>query len=716
MATERLITVSGSFADGALGVETLQGHEALGDPFSFTLGLVSQAPDIDLSSLVGDTMTVSVTLDDEVDPRYLNGYVTRMELLDTFDRFAHYQATLRPWFWLLSSRINSRIFQHKSVPDIAKALFREHGFADFQDSLSGSYPSLEFVVQYRESDFSFVSRLFEKAGIYYFFKHEKGRHVLVLADSPDAHKPAPGYAQLPFHPEGSPTPDAGEFLNRWRVAHQWRPGTYTSDDYDFERPKAQLTATAKVTARHKKGDLEVFEYPSGHIVSSEGETYSRTRLEALQSDVEIVRAEGDVRGPGAGQTFTLTDHPLETQNKHYLIVSAAYDARNDPFDTDAAGGEASYHAAYTVIDSKVHYRPLLSTPAPRVEGVQTATVVGQAGEEIWTDKYGRVRVQFHWDREGKNNEQSSCWVRVAQVWAGSGWGAMHIPRIGQEVIVDFLEGDPDRPIIVGRVYNGNNMPPYTLPDNRTQSGIKSRSTPGGGPSNYNEIRFEDKKGQEEFHVQAEKDHTSLVKNNQSIDVGAARSLTVGTDETVKIGKSRTETVGTDETVTITSNQSLTVGASRTKTVTANETITIGAASSETVGATRTVTIAAAYQIAVGGVLNETVAGASAEVVGADKSVTVAGAHSVNVGGSSSEKVGGDKSISAGGNVSVEAGGALSASAGKAATIEAADSITLKCGDATITLKKNGDISINGKNITVNASGDLTQKGSKIAQN
>jgi type VI secretion system secreted protein VgrG len=714
MAMQRLLMVSGSFPDGALGVETLQGHEALGDPFSFTLGLVSSAPDIDLSSLVGDTMTVSIALEDEGDPRYLNAYVTRMELIDTFDRFAHYQATLRPWFWLLSSRTNSRIFQQKSIPDIAKALFREHGFADFEDSLSGNYPAREFVVQYRESDFAFVSRLFEKAGIYYFFRHEKGRHVMVLADGPTAHQTAPNYDQVAFHPEGSPTPDAGQYLNRWRLIHQWRPGTYTSDDFDFERPKAQLTATAKVNARHKKGDLEIFDYPAGHLLTSETEGYSRVRLEALQADVEVARADGDVRGPGAGDMFTLIDHPLDSQNKKYLIVLAAYDAHNDPFDTQS-GEEASFEVSYTVMDSQVAFRPLQSTPLPRVEGVQTAIVVGKAGEEIWTDKYGRVKVQFHWDREGKDNENSSCWVRVAQVWAGAGWGAMHIPRVGQEVVVDFLEGDPDRPIVLGRVYNGDNMPPYALPDNRTQSGIKSRSSPGGGPSNYNEIRFEDKKGSEEFHIQAEKNQTTTVKNNQSISVGAARDLTVTTDEVVKIGKSRTETVGTDESVTITANQTLAVGANRTKTVTANETVTIGAASSETVGATRTITVAAAYQLSVGGVLNETVVGAKSEEVGAAKSVNVVGASLTNVGGSSTENITGNKVIAGKANVTIAAKGDLAA-AGKNTVIEAAEQITLKCGDATISLKKNGDITIKGKNITVDASGNLVQKGSKIAGN
>ena len=526
MPLQRELTVSGSFDDGDLLVEHMSGTEGLSEVFTYNLSLLSASLNIDLSTLVGDTMTVAVDIE-EGEPRYFHGFVTRMSRVGTTDKYARYQVTLRPWLWLLSSRQNSRIFQNQSVPDIAKALFREHGFTDFEDSLSQSYPAREFVVQYRESDFNFVSRLFEHAGIYYYFRHEQNRHVLVLADAASAHKTAPGYEEISFHPTGSGRPSVDECVSRWELVCQWRPGAYASDDFDFERPRADLTAQLQAKAPHKKGDLEIYEYPGGYTKQGDGESYVRARLEALQSDVEIAHGSGDIRGVGAGNLFSMIDFPNEDQNKEYLAVTTSYDVLNSSHQTGSASADGYFHFSFTAMDSQVPYRPALGTAKPRVEGVQTAIVVGQAGEEIWTDQYGRVKVQFHWDREGKNDEKSSCWVRVAQAWAGATWGAMHIPRIGQEVIVDFLEGDPDRPIITGRVYNADNMPPYDLPDNQTQSGIKSRSTKGGAPSNFNEIRFEDKKGSEEMFIQAEKNQTINVKHDRGATIGGGDSISVG---------------------------------------------------------------------------------------------------------------------------------------------------------------------------------------------
>ncbi len=529
----RLLAIDGSFPDGTFSVERLSGREGLGECFGFDVTLLSDAPDFDVSTLIGDTVTLTVDRGRN-DPRFIHGFVTRAALVGTFDRHARYGIHLSPWLFLLSGRVNNRVFQNQSVPDIAKALFREHGFADFEDQLSGDYPQREFVVQHRESDLAFVSRLLEKAGIYYFFRHEKARHVLVLADSQSAHQEVPGSEVIAFHPDGSPTPVSGETFNQWEFAMQWRPSTVASSDFDFQRPRADLSARVNGPDVFKRANLEVFDFPAGYTEQSEVDTYVRGRLVAQLGDAATYTAAGQVQSLGAGDLFTLADFPLEDHNQEYLIVSASFDAQNNAHDAGADGQEGYFRSAFTVIDAVDSFRPLMSTPVPRVDGPETAIVVGEDGEEITTDKYGRVKVQFHWDREGKHNQDSSCWVRVGQVWAGQGWGAMHIPRIGQEVIVEFLGGDPDRPIITGRVYNADNMPPYALPDNKTQSGIKSRSTKGGGPSNFNEIRFEDKKGSEELHVQAEKDFTAKVKNNRSADVGANDSVTVGGDRTVTV--------------------------------------------------------------------------------------------------------------------------------------------------------------------------------------
>jgi type VI secretion system secreted protein VgrG len=529
---QRLLAIAGSFPGGTFTVQRLNGREALSQCFAFDVDLLSDSPSFDISTLIGDTVAIAIDRG-ENDPRYIHGHVTRAALVGTFDRHARYSIHLAPWFFLLSGRVNNRIFQKKSVPTIAKALFREHGFADFDDQLSGDYPEREFVVQYRESDLAFVSRLLEKAGIYYFFRHEKGRHVLVLADSGSAHRTVPGSETIPFHPEGSPTPISGEQINRWEVAVQWRVDTVTSNDFDFERPKADLTARVKAQVPFKQAELEVFDYPAGASKQPQVDSFVRNRLTSLQADAETRHASGDVQGLGAGDLFTLSELPGEDRNKEYLVIDACFDAVNNAHDT--GGGEGGFfHSAFTLIDSTRTYRPQTATPIPRIDGPQTAIVVGEDGEEITTDKYGRVKVQFPWDREGKHDQDSSCWVRVAQVWAGQGWGAMHIPRIGQEVMVEFLDGDPDRPIVTGRVYNADNMPPYTLPDHKTRSGIRSRSTKGAGPSNYNEIRFEDKKGSEELHIQAEKDHTTTVKHDRRADVTGDDSVVVGGDRSVTV--------------------------------------------------------------------------------------------------------------------------------------------------------------------------------------
>jgi type VI secretion system secreted protein VgrG len=530
---QRLLAISGSFPEGTFSVERLAGREGLGQCFGFDVTLLSDSPTVDIAKLVGDTVTVTIDRG-PIDPRFIHGFVTRAALVGTFDRHARYVIHVAPWLFLLSGRVNNRIFQKQSVPAIAKALFREHGFADFEDQLSGDYPDREFVVQHRESNLAFVSRLLEKVGIYYFFRHEQGRHVLVLADSPAAHKTVTGSETIPFHPEGSATPQAGEQVNRWEMVMQWRVNSVTSSDFDFERPRADLTARAQTTALFKQSELEVFDYPAGYTKQSDVDAFVRARLIGMIGDAATCTAAGDVQGLGAGDLFTLSDFPTEDQNKQYLVVDGWYDAVNNTHQTGGHDDAGSFHSTFTLIDAAQTYRPHLATPVPRVEGPQTAIVVGESGEEITTDKYGRVKVQFHWDREGKHDQDSSCWVRVAQVWAGQGWGAMHIPRIGQEVIVEFLEGDPDRPIITGRVYNADNMPPYTLPDNKTQSGIKSRSTIGGAPSNFNEIRFEDKKGSEELHLQAEKDFSQKVKHDRSADVGADDSISVGGDRSVTV--------------------------------------------------------------------------------------------------------------------------------------------------------------------------------------
>ncbi|MES9850206.1 MAG: type VI secretion system tip protein TssI/VgrG [Candidatus Thiodiazotropha sp. L084R] len=446
-------------------------------------------------------------------------------------------------------------------------------------------------------------------------------------------------------------------------------------------------------------------------------TYARHRIEEIQSSHEVLEGEGITRGVCTGGLFAMTEHPRGDQNREYLITESTCILHSDAFESvpDIAE-EPVFTCDFKCCDSKESFRSVRTTAKPIVQGPQTAVVVGKAGEEIYTDEYGRVKLQFHWDRYGANDENSSCWVRVAQVWAGKNWGAMHIPRIGQEVVVDFLEGDPDRPIVTGRVYNDDQMPPYALPENMTQSGIKSRSSKGGSGENFNEIRFEDKKGSEQVYVHAEKNQDNVVENDETTSVGHDRSETVGNDETISIGHDRTETVGNNENITIGVNRTEQVGSNETVSIGSNRTVNIGSNKSETVGINKTETIGAAKALTIGAGLQVTVGAGMNQTVGASKAMQVAS--------SLSETIGKNCSVSIGESRSTAIGDDDNLTVGKNLVIDAGDSVVIKTGKASITMKKDGTIAIEGKNITVKGSGlinvkaskNVIMKGKKILQN
>jgi len=718
MGQERELRISGAVVPDDAAIEKLTGHEALGTPFEYQVVLVSESPNLDLSKFIGDKVTAELQMESGF--RYFNGYVTEAALIETFKRHARYRLTLRPFLFLLTARTNSRIFQNKTVPAIVKALLTEHGFTDLKTPLEGSYPSLDYVVQYRESDFAFVSRLMEAAGIYYYFKHEKGSHVMVLADAQSAHgEPAGGNDTFVFRPmeEGKSTWPM-DHVDTWEVKQRFQSSAFASKDFNFEMPRVDLLQRSKSTIKQKQAAaMEVFEYPGNYLTGGDGSQVVRTRIQELEKAVETVAAAGDLRALGTGDLFTLEDHPIADQNKKYLVTAARFEATNNAFETGPQDeAPRTYRVRFDCIDGHVPFRPDRLTPLPRIEGPQTAIVVGEGGAEIFTDQYGRVKVQFHWDREGQKNEHSSCWVRVSQAWAGGQWGAVHLPRIGQEVIVDFLEGNPDQPIVVGRVYNADNMVPYALPGNKTQSGIKSRSSLGGAPDNFNELRFEDKKGSEHVYLQAEKDWQILVKHDERRQVGHDRVKEVTNDETTSIGGNRTETVDKDETITVSGN--------RTETVSKNESVTVSISRSHTIAAMDTLSVGAARAVTVGANDSTT--------VGGTQGVNVGGAQSVNVGGDQVTSVGGNRTLNVSKDDTVSVGGKLKESIEKDAMIsvgakmqiDVTEELTLQSGEASITLKKNGDITIKGKNITldgsgkinIKASGDVVIKGSKIAGN
>ncbi len=558
----RETAVSSPLGEDVLLFRRMQAHEELGRLFELHLELLSERSSIAFKDLLGKPMTVSVQLPDQ-STRYFSGFVTNLRYLGVRGRYSVFSVTLRPWLWFLTRTADCRIFQEMSVPDIIKKVFRDFGFSSaFKESLSGTYKTWDYCVQYRETAFDFVSRLMELEGIYYYFTHEDGNHTLVLSDDYSSHKTFPGYATAVYIAPGDRRGFQGECVSELVVGQAVQTGKVALNAFDFEAPTKTLKSATPAGWDYANGTYEVYDYPGNYTESGDGDHYSRVFMEELAAQQERVSGSGNVGGLAAGSLITLQRHPLSEQNREYLVLSTDYRLESDTYES-TSGGDAGLdvEVSFVAQDAKRPYRSERLTPKPMVRGPQTAIVVGKSGEEIWTDKYGRIKVQFHWDRYSESDEKSSCWIRVAHPWAGKTWGAVAVPRIGQEVVVSFLEGDPDRPLVVGSVYNGDQMPPYTLPDNKTQSGVKSRSTKGAGTANFNELRFEDKKGGEDVYFHAEKDFHRLVENDDD--------LKVQNKQTIEIKQDRTETI-TDgnETVTIkkgnrtvelsTGNDSLTV--------------------------------------------------------------------------------------------------------------------------------------------------------------
>ena len=538
----REVAIETTLGEDVLLLISFSGAEQLGRLFEYKLELASEDYQIGSESIVGQNVSIRLNLGDS-GIRYFNGYVSHFTQLTSSGQLARYRATVVPWLWFLTRVADCRIFQEKTVPEIIEQIFRDRGFTDFENGLSGKYRTWEYCVQYRETDFNFISRLMEQEGIYYFFKHENGKHSLVLADSASAHEPYPEFEELEFHPAEKGT-TTEECVSDWAVETNLQPCSFALNDFDFKNPKGDLQARTKVSRGHTAADFEIYDYPGEYTETSHGEEYTKKRIEELQAQHEVATASSDSRGIFTGFTFNLTDHPRDDQNNEYLITSTNFTIQGDDiFSIGAASSGCTFLCRFTAIKSSQPFRSPRTTPKPKVSGPQTAIVVGPSGEEIYTDEYGRVKVKFHWDRYSKADENSSCWIRVAQVWAGKNWGAIYTPRIGQEVIVEFLEGDPDKPIITGRVYNDQAKPPYELPVNKTISTLKSNSTKGG--EGFNEIRFEDKKGEEQIYIQAEKNLDIRVKNDRFETVSRNRHLHVEQNKFEHVDNNRSEEVDAD---------------------------------------------------------------------------------------------------------------------------------------------------------------------------
>ena len=471
----RVMEIVTPLGDDVLLFHGMSAREEMSRLFEYQLDLLSVKDDVKLDDILGKNVTVKFALPDD-QTRYFNGYVTRFAQGGMHGRYHRYIATVRPWLWFLTRTADCRIFQEMKVPDIIKAVFADHPSADFKLELTGTYRKWIYCVQYRETDFNFVSRLMEQEGIGYYFRHTDGHDTLVLTDSTSKHSPVSGYEKLSFvAPTEQVKPDL-EHVHAWDFGREIQPGVYVHDDYDFERPSVELKTNKSLPRGYRPSDSEVYDYPGEYVERGDGEQYASIRIDELGAQFELAHGATNARGLTVGALLTLKHHPRGDQNREYLIVGANYDLSFADYEALPRGAETGYRCAFVAMPTSQQFRPKRLTPKPFVQGPQTAVVVGPGGEEIYTDKYGRVKVQFHWDRRGKKDENSSCWIRVSHPWAGKNWGAIATPRLGQEVIVDFLEGDPDQPIITGRVYNAEQMPPYDLPANKTQTGIKSRSS------------------------------------------------------------------------------------------------------------------------------------------------------------------------------------------------------------------------------------------------
>jgi type VI secretion system secreted protein VgrG len=534
--SERVAEFKTPLGTDVLVLIKFEGSEGLGELFEYHIDALSEKENLDFDKALGQGCSLKLKAYDNKE-RIYHGVLVQAQWIGKTEDYHHYRLVLRPWLWLLGHKADCRIFLGKNAKEIITEVFKKAQFNDFEFRTHEDYDKLKLVehemdycVQYRETDLAFVSRLMEHYGIYYFFEHSEGKHMLVLADMLSSHKPIPELPKVPFMPLTKGQLRPKQHLSDWVAERRFRTGKVKFKDYDYLNPPKKLAAEAETSEQYTHSKLEVYDYPGKYDEEERGTKLAKIRLEAEQARDHRRHTHGDAASLYPGGLVTVEDHPTSAENKAYLVIRAQHrfsshhyrstDNPKAPDGTTAAGTEKDqvYYGDYEFQPSDRPFRMLPKTPRPRIHGIQTAKVVakkGEKGEEISTDEYGRIWVQFFWDRE----PELTCPIRVAQVWASKKWGGIFIPRVGMEVVVEFLDGDPDRPLVVGTVYNDDNKPPYDLPDNKTMAGWKSNSTKGG--NGYNEIVFEDKKGSEDIRMHAEKDLDVTVRHAETRTIGEA---------------------------------------------------------------------------------------------------------------------------------------------------------------------------------------------------
>ncbi|MCP3137830.1 type VI secretion system Vgr family protein [Pyxidicoccus xibeiensis] len=728
----------GAFGPDELSVSGVSGTEGVSRLYDFRVDFFTKDGEpLAVADLVWKDALVTLSVRDG-DARYVHGQVREVEALGLKTGRRRYRAHVVPKLWRLSQVHKSRIFQGRSVPDILKAVLGEGG-VEVRLALSGSYAPREYCVQYRESDFAFVSRLMEWEGIFYFFEHTDSGHTLVLGDKPSAHAPLPQGGMLPLRPHLGKEAVDGEFVYALEVVHRLRPGAVHLKDFDFEKPAVDISGKGK--APEGVAALEIYDYPAGYVAPGVGRSAASVRAEAVGVGGRTL--SGEAIAPRLTPGFLLElDAPEDgTFAGEYLITEVVHSG----VQPDVSGGSESlqglYRNQFRLLPKAVPFRPRRLTPLPQIAGPQTATVTGPAGEEIHTDSHGRIKVQFHWDREGKNDEKSSCWVRVGQPWGGPAWGDVWLPRIGQEVIVRFLEGDPDRPLVAGAVYNGTNTTPYGLPDEKTKSTRKSASSLGS--NGFNEVRIEDSAGAEEVFTHAQKDEDLLTENDKDQQVGGYEDLLVKKDrkrtvegnqqlhvelddvgvvegnQSLLVQKNRDSVTGGSHDESVEGNQAMTVGKGLTALVAQGTMESVGAAKATTIGGAYSVNVALAFNEATGGVRTteigaahtEYVVGSRQEVVAKDKQAKTSGEQQLEVKGQVSLVVGKDMSDTVGGKSQLlvtEPIGWLAKTFGLKA-----DKLLLAVnGKQILTIDKSGNVKFSANTFTLEGS-DIKVKGAKV---
>lgn len=527
---ERIIVAHTPLPPETLLFKSLSGTEQLSALYEFDVEFLSPFNDLDIKGLLGKPVTIEIR-NSSLTPRLLNGDIIRLSQEDqdeNGERYYRYRATLCPALWYLTQNRDFRIWQEKTVPEIIRALLNEYQIP-FELQLSGEYRNWGYCIQYNESDFDFISRLMEHEGIYYYFRHESESQTLVITDSPFKHRPLQDYDIINWNIPANKTPANAEGIHSWRISGAITPSLYSHDDYDFRKPRARLFEARENPRSFAAKKAEIYDWPGRYTDHQHGQNYVKVRQQELESKHEQMSGSATSLGIAPGFTFRFAGAPRREDEGEYLTVRATYLLTENPY-TSSAETPAIHQIDFDVVSADLNWRPQRNTPWPRTYGPQTAEVVGPQGEPIWTDKYGRVKVKFRWDRYSETDDSCSCWVRVSSTWAGWKYGGMQIPRVGEEVVVDFINGDPDRPIITGRVYNEESMPPWDLPADATRMGFMSRSK-SGSQDNANYLFMEDRLGQESFDMHAERDMNVSVENDLNVHVEGNRNLTVDKHDT-----------------------------------------------------------------------------------------------------------------------------------------------------------------------------------------